>query len=419
MYERLDLAMYTHDDAATELARSLRRAELAELGVGGAALASTRAFYEQRRALAEAGKETKVVAEATDDHAESERERAERLRASAKAAEEARRAYEQYLGLYGQLLDIADRAGEDLFTAEQKIRIERGKALQQIAEMESAALRLAQTEADAADIRIAAEMARVEVTESHERRLDALREELAAKETARAEKARQDELDAWVAINQTRSRAHADEMQRIAAERAARQQAAQFAIGVAGSMFDSLGDLAGSYAEGVAQGIQDEDKARRAAAMGRYVAERAQALASIALSAVSAAMAWSAQVPPPAIPGMIALAAGMGALQAAAAMAVSPPAFHSGRTPDELDARLLRSEGVASPAAMARPGFRDSLQRANEGLPDSGGGTATMQLLLNDRAVDTIVSRAVRRGRRTGRELEARRVQGVGRGSYR
>ena len=98
--------------------------------------------------------------------------------------------------------------------------------------------------------------------------------------------------------------------------------------------------------------------------------------------------------PPVTIPMGI-LAGVLGGIQIATIAAEPPPSFHSGGmvstgAPDEITARLLRSEAVLSPQGVAAAGGEDGVRDLNRG---SGGSQPVISVLqVRSRVVDAMIS---------------------------
>ena len=128
------------------------------------------------------------------------------------------------------------------------------------------------------------------------------------------------------------------------------------------------------------------------AAIAAFVVGKIAALSQAAVQAALAVITMLAQGGPPA-----AIAAGVaGGISIAAIAAEPPPTFHSGGmvglgAPDEISARLLRSEAVLSPQGVRAAGGAGGVRDLNR------GGTAGQQPVITvfkvrSRAVDAMVS---------------------------
>ena len=144
------------------------------------------------------------------------------------------------------------------------------------------------------------------------------------------------------------------------------------------------------------QALSDELKERKRAALEAFGVSKALSIAEASIrTAVSVATALSTPPGPPATIPMGVLAGVLGGIQIAAIAAEPPPSFHSGGmvsmgAPDEITARLLRSEAVLSPQGVAAAGGEDGVRDLNRG---SGGQQPVISVLqVRSRVVDAMLS---------------------------
>jgi hypothetical protein len=140
--------------------------------------------------------------------------------------------------------------------------------------------------------------------------------------------------------------------------------------------------------------IEAELAEQKKAAQATFAIQKAISIAQAAIMgalAVLNALATGGA----AAPGL-AIAAGITAgIQIAAIAAEPPPSFHSGGmvstgAPDEITARLLRSEAVLSPQGVAAAGGEDGVRELNRG---SGGSQPVISVLqVRSRVVDAMLS---------------------------
>lgn len=313
-----------------------------------------------------------------------------------------------------------DSSRSDLATEESKINAELARQLDLIDEQ-------AAKTGDAA----LAEQARAEAWARHTRDMGALDEERAAKTRAldaeiaserqaqaqiefdRAVEAPLEALDAKIA-------AWKEEQKILEAQADLREKIATQAI----SSASTLAGLLQSHHERRLDAIREEraaererlgslDEATRESYRERASQEkksimtafRAQQGLAIAAAAMSAAQAALAMIPGialalgPLAAGAPAVAAGLAgaafATQAAVIASQEPPKFHTGRTPDEIPATLLRSEGVLSAQGVRAAGGSEAVRRLNEGR-GGGGGEAVYVTALDGRVVASVLAREVR-----------------------
>ena len=137
--------------------------------------------------------------------------------------------------------------------------------------------------------------------------------------------------------------------------------------------------------------IEEEVKEQRKAALAMFIAQKVASLSQAAVATALAVITGFAQGGPP-----LAVAAGIaGGISIAAIAAEPPPSFHSGGmvsmgAPDEITARLLRSEAVLSPQGVAAAGGEDGVRDLNRG---SGGQQPVISVLqVRSRVVDAMLS---------------------------
>ena len=143
--------------------------------------------------------------------------------------------------------------------------------------------------------------------------------------------------------------------------------------------------------EGRKRLIEEEVKEQKKAARAMFVAQKVASLAQAAVATALAVITGFAQGGVP-----LSIAAGIaGAISIAAIAAEPPPSFHSGGmvasgAPDEITARLLRSEAVLSPQGVAAAGGEDGVRDLNRG---SGGSQPVISVLqVRSRVVDAMLS---------------------------
>jgi hypothetical protein len=138
--------------------------------------------------------------------------------------------------------------------------------------------------------------------------------------------------------------------------------------------------------------IEEEVREQKKAALAMFVAGKVAALSQAAVATALAVITGFAQGGPP-----LAIAAGIaGGIAIATIAAEPPPSFHAGGmvsmgAPDEITARLLRSEAVLSPQGVAAAGGEDGVRDLNRG---SGGSQPSVisVLQVRSRVVDAMIS---------------------------
>jgi len=143
--------------------------------------------------------------------------------------------------------------------------------------------------------------------------------------------------------------------------------------------------------EGRKRMLQEELEEQKKAAKAMFVAQKVVSLSQAAVATALAVITGFAQGGPP-----LAIAAGIaGGIAIATIAAEPPPSFHSGGmvsmgAPDEITARLLRSEAVLSPQGVSAAGGEDGVRDLNRG---AGGQQPVISVLqVRSRVVDAMIS---------------------------
>ena len=146
-----------------------------------------------------------------------------------------------------------------------------------------------------------------------------------------------------------------------------------------------------SMLEGRKRMIEEEIKEQKKAALAMFVAQKVTAISQAAVATALAIITGFAQGGPP-----LAVAAAIaGGIAIATIAAEPPPSFHAGGmvsmgAPDEITARLLRSEAVLSPQGVAAAGGEDGVRDLNRG---AGGQQPVISVLqVRSRVVDAMIS---------------------------
>jgi len=136
--------------------------------------------------------------------------------------------------------------------------------------------------------------------------------------------------------------------------------------------------------------------AEKEAAVAVFNMQKALGIAEAGIrTAVSVAAALAQPPGPPTTIPFGILAGVLGGAQIAAIAAEPPPSFHVGgmvaqAAPDEINARLLRSEAVLSPQGVRAAGGEDGVRQLNRG---GGGGQQIVSVLqVRSRTVDAMIS---------------------------
>jgi hypothetical protein len=138
--------------------------------------------------------------------------------------------------------------------------------------------------------------------------------------------------------------------------------------------------------------VKQEIEEQKKAAMAAFVAQKVAALSQAAIATALASITAFAQTGQP---GAAIAAAIAGGISIAAIAAEPPPSLHVGgmvaqAAPDEINARLLRSEAVLSPQGVNAVGGEDGVRQLNRG---GGVGQQIVSVLqVRSRTVDAMIS---------------------------
>ena len=139
--------------------------------------------------------------------------------------------------------------------------------------------------------------------------------------------------------------------------------------------------------------IEEQLRQEKEAAMAAWAVQKAMSLSQAAIATALAAITTLAATGQPAA----AVAAGIaGAISIAAIAAEPPPSFHVGgmvaqAAPDEINARLLRSEAVLSPQGVNAVGGEEGVRQLNRGAGGAGQPIVSV-LQVRSRTVDAMIS---------------------------
>lgn len=145
------------------------------------------------------------------------------------------------------------------------------------------------------------------------------------------------------------------------------------------------------------RGLERKVEAEKEAAIVVFNMQKALGMAEAGIRTAVAVAAALAQPPgpPTTIPFGI-LAGVLGGVQIAAIAAEPPPSFHVGgmvaqAAPDEINARLLRSEAVLSPQGVNAVGGEEGVRQLNRGAGGAGQPIVSV-LQVRSRTVDAMIS---------------------------
>ena len=344
--------------------------------------------------------------------ADAERRLAEEQRAAeeaARAAEQAEREREQSRAAYTRaVLDYA--AGMERLTAnqssflseEEKLRASGEQRIQQLRELTQQVEYLGLTESEAAAARAAGAQAILDAEADLQAQLAQIRQAAREEEAEKATEARE-------------------------AEAAAALENAQLIAQGIGSVGQGLDALATSSADSLGrlqQQLADQSEmltaSEKAALQERVAAQRNAAIqafevakaAKLAEAIINTAAAVTASLPNP----IAAAVAGAAGAAQVATIAAQQPAFHAGgivgAPPDEVNARLVRGEGVLSRSGVNAIGGEQAVRAANAGIPQTPQPMVIVQQYRH-RVYNDFIKQNLRMGSPLAVEIRGARTVGM------
>jgi len=300
--------------------------------------------------------------------ADAERRLAEEQRAAeeaARAAEQAEREREQSRAAYTRaVIDYA--AGMERLTAnqssflseEEKLRASGAQRIEQLRELTQQVEYLGLTEAEAAAARAAGAQAILDAEADLQAQLAQIRQAAREEEAEKATAAR--EAEAAAALENAQLIA-----QGIGAVGQGLDSIASNSASTLGDLQEQLASQSEMLTMTEKKALEERVQAQRAAAIRAFEVAKAAKLAEAIIN-TAAAVASS-------LPNFVAAgaAAAVGGAQVAT-IAAQQPAFHSGgivgAPPDEVNARLVRGEGVLSRSGVNAIGGEQAVRAANAGI---------------------------------------------------
>jgi hypothetical protein len=331
-----------------------------------------------------------ALRERQDAAAKAAQRRAEAERAAAEAVAKATAANERYtstlasiddighaaqvaqMDAYGRLADEAQRKIDDI---EQRGRQAVASAIAAGADGAKAQELVEQHAADA----------RAAVWDDYYANLDELR----AKDLKAEQDAQQAATDEATAAQQKRAEAALNAVNTVGGYAT---QALAMLDDSASTSYQHSADMASALTDQLAAGEQYYTQAQQVelqarigaskdAARKQFAAAKAAKLAEAAASTALAVINAIAQSPPPSPFGIAgSLIAGAAGAASMAAIAAQEPTFHQGYAPDEMQAKVLKTEAVLSPAATSALGA-GNIAAANAGVT-RGQGAATAPVVF-------------------------------------
>jgi len=325
-----------------------------------------------------------VLRERQDAAAKAAQRRADAERAAAEAVAKATAANERYtstlasiddighaaqvaqMDAYGRLADEAQRKIDDI---EQRGRQAVASAIAAGADGAKAQELVEQHAADA----------RATVWDDYYANLDELR----AKDLKAEQDAQQAATDEAIAAQQKRAEAALNAVntvggyasQALAMLDDSASTSYQHSADMASALTDQLAAGEAYYTQAQQVELQARIGASKDAARKQFAAAKAAKLAEAAASTALAVINAIAQSPPPSPFGIAgSLIAGAAGAASMAAIAAQEPTFHQGYAPDEMQAKVLKTEAVLSPAATSALGA-GNIAAANAGVTRGQGAT--------------------------------------------
>jgi hypothetical protein len=293
--------------------------------------------------------------------ADADRAAADAARAAEQAEREKERAQATYTRTvidYAEAMRSLTADQRSSVSEEERILAAGQQRLRQLDELAQRTKYLALTNAEAEAAQTAAAEARVQIEQDVAEQIAAVREKARQDEAAKATEARE-------------------------AEAAAALENAQLIAQGIGSVGQGLDALASSSADSLGrlqQQLADQSEmltaSEKAALQERVAAQRNAAIqafevakaAKLAEAIINTAAAVTASLPNP----IAAAVAGAAGAAQVATIAAQQPAFHSGgivgAPPDEVNARLVRGEGVLSRSGVNAIGGEQAVRAANAGI---------------------------------------------------
>ena len=331
-----------------------------------------------------------ALRERQDAAAKAAQRRAEAERAAAEAVAKATAANERYTSTLASIDDIGHAAQVAQMDAYGRLADETQRKIDDIEQRGRQAVASAiAAGADGAKAQELVEQhaadARAAVWDDYYANIDELR----AKDLKAEQDAQQAATDDAIAAQQKRAEAALNAVNTVGGYAT---QALAMLDDSASTSYQHSADMASALTDQLAAGEQYYTQAQQVelqarigaskdAARKQFAAAKAAKLAEAAASTALAVINAIAQSPPPSPFGIAgSLIAGAAGAASMAAIAAQEPTFHQGYAPDEMQARVLRTESVLSPAATSALGA-GNIAAANAGVT-RGQGAATAPVVF-------------------------------------
>ena len=325
-----------------------------------------------------------VLRERQDAAAKDAQRRAEAERAAAEAVAKATAANERYTSTLASIDDIGHAAQVAQMDAYGRLADEAQRKIDDIKQRGRQAVASAiAADADGAKAQQLVEQhaadARAAVWNDYYANIDELR----AKDLKAEQDAQQAATDEAIAAQQKRAEAALNAVNQVGGYAS---QALAMLDDSASTSYQHSADMASALTDQLAAGeayytqaqqveLQARIGASKDAARKQFAAAKAAKLAEAAASTALAVINAIAQSPPPSPFGIAgSLIAGAAGAASMAAIAAQEPTFHQGYAPDEMQAKVLKTEAVLSPAATSALGA-GNIAAANAGVTRGQGAT--------------------------------------------
>jgi hypothetical protein len=345
------------------------------------------------------------AAAAASAKADADRAAADAARAAEQAEREKERAQATYTRTvidYAEAMRSLTADQRSSVSEEERILAAGQQRLRQLDELAQRTEYLALTNAEAEAAQTAAAEARVQIEQDVAEQIAAVREKARQDEAAKATEARE-------------------------AEAAAALENAQLIAQGIGSVGQGLDALASSSADSLGrlqQQLADQSEmltaSEKAALQERVAAQRNAAIqafevakaAKLAEAIINTAAAVTASLPNP----IAAAVAGAAGAAQVATIAAQQPAFHAGgivgAPPDEVNARLVRGEGVLSRSGVNAIGGEQAVRAANAGIPQTPQPMVIVQQYRH-RVYNDFIKQNLRMGSPLAVEIRGARTVGM------
>lgn len=337
--------------------------------------------------------------------ADADRAAADAARAAEQAEREKERAQATYTRTvidYAEAMRSLTADQRSSVSEEERILAAGQQRLRQLDELAQRTEYLALTNAEAEAAQTAAAEARVQIEQDVAEQIAAVREKARQDEAAKATEAR--EAEAAAAIENAQLIA-----QGIGAVGQGLDTLATSSADSLGRLQQQLADQSEMLTASEKAALQERVAAQRNAAIQAFEVAKA---AKLAEAIINTAAAVTASLPNP----IAAAVAGAAGAAQVATIAAQQPAFHAGgivgAPPDEVNARLVRGEGVLSRSGVNAIGGEQAVRAANAGIPQTPQPMVIVQQYRH-RVYNDFIRQNLRMGSPLAVEIRGTRTVGM------